>query len=81
MGGVIGCRALKQLRDKVSKIFDSELHFERLGACNVARNRCGRPKQQSLLDGQGHRLMVSFTTRWPCHDDLNGCWVLLELIL
>ena len=85
MGGIIGYgvsdfQALKQLRDKISKIFDSELHFEKFVARDVARNRCGRPKQ-NLLDWQGHGLMISFTTRWLCHNDSSCCWVLLELIL
>ena len=60
-------------RDIIKSLEDRQSHFKRFRTRNVG--------QQSFLDGLGHELMVSFTTRWPCHDDSNSCWVLLELIL
>ena len=91
MGGVIGCRvsdfssaraAERQrsrrsltvshsLRDLVHVISENKQEITMAGQNNKA----------FLTSGLGHGLMVSFTTRQTCHDDSNGCWVLLELIL
>ena len=58
MGGVTGCRVSNFSSTQAAKRqsledFDSESHFERFGAHNVARHHSGRPKQRSVFRQAG----------------------------
>ena len=78
MGRVIGCHvsgfsSSSSCRGKFSKILANESHFERFGthtAGQRASHRCDSSKQLSFRPWVDGKLF---------HDDLNGCWVPLEL--